>query len=394
LPPFASTQEEIRLAVEQNAQHRGQLLLRVIVSLQIDALLEAIDALAQSYDVEDFYQAAEAANIDPNALDNLQAQAKPVPFPYYFCLPDTLVSRPDLVFYYRNVAMLSAKVMRGIGLDTQIYETRPHLPPDEETASALARYFNGITSELTKQGWVSPSRHIQMMMANVGDSMGGIARNEVGRVAMMRVVNPVIRRFAEQGRLSMIAYSLKGRITSPEDEEGSGASSQQRLVVTPEADIETELARFEEYRVIYHELEMSNGSHLLLNRQLSWDAPSGESYRIGPDLHSQVEPIEMYWAAELKGGADPAGSDEHWKTATQALQRIKDAASKTERQPPLLSFIATILVDRVAREAQDWLNNGILTSVYNLTKMYQQDDEMERFLADMARFLGYTASLP
>jgi hypothetical protein len=211
---------------------------------------------------------------------------------------------------------------------------------------------------------------------------------------MMRVVNPVIRRFAEQGRLSMIAYSLKGRITSPEDEEGSGASSQQRLVVTPEADIETELARFEEYRVIYHELEMSNGSHLLLNRQLSWDAPSGESYRIGPDLHSQVEPIEMYWAAELKGGADPAGSDEHWKTATQALQRIKDAASKTERQPPLLSFIATILVDRVAREAQDWLNNGILTSVYNLTKMYQQDDEMERFLADMARFLGYTASLP
>jgi len=30
----------------------------------------------------------------------------------------------------------------------------------------------------------------------------------------------------------------------------------------------------------------------------------------------------MRWAAELKGGADPAGSDEHWKTATEALNRI------------------------------------------------------------------------
>jgi hypothetical protein len=91
----------------------------------------------------------------------------------------------------------------------------------------------------------------------------------------------------------------------------------------------------------------------------------------------------------LKGGADPAGSDEHWKTATQSFQRVLEAAEMTNRPQPKLSFIATILVERVAREAQNWLNNGRLTSVYNLTKMRQQDTEMRRYLEDMTRFLGF-----
>ena len=117
--------------------------------------------------------------------------------------------------------------------------------------------------------------------------------------------------------------------------------------------------------------------------------PAGDTYRIGPDLFSTVGSIEMLWAGELKGGADPAGSDEHWKTATQAFQRIRDAAAKTDRPTPMLSFIATILVERVAKEAQAWINDGRLTSVYNLTKLYRQEAEMERFLQDMTRFLGF-----
>lgn len=36
---------------------------------------------------------------------------------------------------------------------------------------------------------------------------------------------------------------------------------------------------------------------------------------------------------ELKGGIDPAGADEHWKTAGTALQRIREAFSKAERTP-------------------------------------------------------------
>ncbi len=46
-------------------------------------------------------------------------------------------------------------------------------------------------------------------------------------------------------------------------------------------------------------------------------------------------------------------------------------------------------MERVARELQAWIDQGRLTSVYNLTKMYQQEEEMYRYLIDMTGFLGY-----
>jgi len=59
----------------------------------------------------------------------------------------------------------------------------------------------------------------------------------------------------------------------------------------------------------------------------------------------------------------------------------------------LLSFIATILVERVAFEAQDWIDQGKLTTVYNLTKIQTDADERARYLGDMLGFLG-CADLP
>lgn len=97
---------------------------------------------------------------------------------------------------------------------------------------------------------------------------------------------------------------------------------------------------------------------------------------------------DFVWAAEVKGGADPAGSDEHWKTATQALNRILDASRATGRPQPALSFVATILVNRVAQEAQSWIDAGKLTAVYNLTRMLNDSDEMERFCSDITAFLN------
>ena len=65
------------------------------------------------------------------------------------------------------------------------------------------------------------------------------------------------------------------------------------------------------------------------------------------------------------------------------------AAEKTRRNKPKLSFLATILVARVAIEAQNWINDGKLTSVYNLTKINEDYNELEKFLGDITVFLGY-----
>jgi len=53
--------------------------------------------------------------------------------------------------------------------------------------------------------------------------------------------------------------------------------------------------------------------------------------------------------------------------------------------------MATILVDRVAREAQEWLDRGKLTSVYNLTQIAEDEARERQFLNDLTSFLGYEA---
>jgi hypothetical protein len=127
---------------------------------------------------------------------------------------------------------------------------------------------------------------------------------------------------------------------------------------------------------------------LLLNRQIEWIDREGQSHKIGPDLSAFLPDYTLTWGGELKGGADPAGSDEHWKTATRAFDRILDATEKTGRPKPKLSFIATILVDRVAREAALWIREGKLTSVYNLTRIAESEEKRKAFLDDLAGFLG------
>ena len=69
---------------------------------------------------------------------------------------------------------------------------------------------------------------------------------------------------------------------------------------------------------------------------------------------------------ELKGGIDPAGADEHWKTAQTALTRIKDAFAK-ESLSPALFFIGAVIVDNMAQEIWDQLERGTLKNAANLT---------------------------
>lgn len=69
---------------------------------------------------------------------------------------------------------------------------------------------------------------------------------------------------------------------------------------------------------------------------------------------------------ELKGGIDPAGADEHWKTARTALSRIRDAFAKSEHKPHLF-FIGAAIESKMATEIWNMLKTGKLTNAANLT---------------------------
>ena len=69
---------------------------------------------------------------------------------------------------------------------------------------------------------------------------------------------------------------------------------------------------------------------------------------------------------ELKGGIDPAGADEHWKTAQTALTRIKTAFANANLSPDLF-FIGAVIVDSMAGEIWNQLEEGTLKNAANLT---------------------------
>ncbi|MBM4423321.1 MAG: hypothetical protein FJ030_08000 [Chloroflexi bacterium] len=385
LPDFASTQGEIRRAVQRNAIQRGQFFAINLARLGFDQILNQIDLLAQNSDGEAWRENAEHLGIDVTALDILDNI--PVRYPYYFCDPAYLIQSSSLVAYYRNVAMVSAKVMRSIGLDTAPHEAGQ--PIMQERAEQIANYFNSTVSALiaANPSLVTERRHLEMVFANLGESIGGSWRNEVGRLSYVEVIGGLVRHLHKKGCLAAIAYDLKGSLVIDDEEEL--VSRDNRLGDSDE--FPAQLEEVENKRVVYKTVFLRNGNELRLNRQITWNDSQGKEYKIGPDLSAFAGNESLTWGGELKGGADPAGSDEHWKTAKSAFDRIIEASDKTDRPAPKLSFIATILVDRVAREAAIWIGQGKLTSVYNLTQITERLEKREAFFQEIAGFLGCEA---
>jgi len=284
--------------------------------------------------------------------------------------------------------------MNGIGLKTDAYED--HLQsPTEGSAREISKYLNEVISGLvTTIDKVSPNMHIQMFLTNLGDALGGTARNDVGRSASALIVRYIALHMHIKGALKSIVYGIKEGTDTEEDENAQQNEGVYETGITQDLDLASLLENLERQRVKYKELHFHNGISLFLDRQIRWNSVSvrGEqiSKKFGVDFHTTEDNSEsMRWAAELKGGADPAGSDEHWKTATEALNRIIEASKDTGRNAPELSFIATIFVERVAKAAQKWIDEGKLQSAYNLTKIQENEDYRRSFLLDIERFLNY-----
>lgn len=79
------------------------------------------------------------------------------------------------------------------------------------------------------------------------------------------------------------------------------------------------------------------------------------------------DPANYLILGELKGGIDPAGADEHWKTANTALSRIRDSFAK-ENKTIFTFFIGAAIEASMAKEIYNQCISGELTNCANLTK--------------------------
>jgi hypothetical protein len=78
------------------------------------------------------------------------------------------------------------------------------------------------------------------------------------------------------------------------------------------------------------------------------------------------QPDKFIALGELKGGIDPAGADEHWKTAHSALMRIRTSFDKRKLKPQTF-FIGAAIENSMAAEIYKQLQKGAMNNAANLT---------------------------
>lgn len=76
-------------------------------------------------------------------------------------------------------------------------------------------------------------------------------------------------------------------------------------------------------------------------------------------------PANYIALGELKGGIDPNGADEHWKTARTALSRIHEAFARHQLRPRTF-FVGAAIEPKMAMELWSFLENGIIENAANL----------------------------
>jgi type II restriction enzyme len=107
------------------------------------------------------------------------------------------------------------------------------------------------------------------------------------------------------------------------------------------------------------------------NVDLSLFAVAHDAISIGNNEESALNNPKKYLAlGELKGGIDPAGADEHWKTANSALERIRKGFAKLHLTPKTF-FVGAAIEKSMAQEIYRQLQEGILSNAANLTNKNQ-----------------------
>lgn len=85
---------------------------------------------------------------------------------------------------------------------------------------------------------------------------------------------------------------------------------------------------------------------------------------------AKTHPEKAILLGELKGGIDPAGADEHWKTANTALDRIRTSYA-SKGYAIKTSFVGAAIEKAMAQEIFHQLSNGTITNGANLTNSDQ-----------------------
>lgn len=251
--------------------------------------------------------------------------------------PAELMSIPEIAGALVTAAGISDKARRHLS--------------DEDKRLAVQEL---IRNHLDPAGAFFVDELVYRFLLTRGDALGGSLRNLGGLVALRKLTGSLI------GSLSISSRSyqwLGGSLLSwlPQPQDGVAHDEEIKgLSWTAAGKARTLL-----YNVWVPAVK-ANVDFCLLNS-------SPAEMRTASAKKAVLQEPQSYIAlGELKGGIDPAGADEHWKTAASALKRIQDGfASITPG--PLLFFVGAAIEAKMAGEIWRQLQSGQLHNAANLT---------------------------
>lgn len=228
-------------------------------------------------------------------------------------------------------------------------KARKYLTPEDKKEAIKGL----LTNYLEPSGQAFVEELVFRFLLTRGDTLGGSMRNVGGVFAERKLARTTIASLALAG-ISYLWLDARSKkwVYGTEDD----------------ADIELNLKGLswtvgKKRRTMLYNCKVqivgNNVDFCLLNcspKELSRDAINN------PNLYLAL--------GELKGGIDPAGADEHWKTASKALTRIRKVFLGKGLKPYIF-FVGAAIQSSMAKEIWAELQEDVLSNAANLTNANQ-----------------------
>lgn len=185
-----------------------------------------------------------------------------------------------------------------------------------------------------------------------GDSLGGKMRNLAGRLGEQRFIRMLTATCAVGG--ASVKYLDAKSDKWHDDIESAALGRVKALCWESNANSRTLVCN----RTVH--IVRKNVDFCLINCAMDEVSSKKEQAAVLAD------PQKYLALGELKGGFDPAGADEHWKTANTALSRIRESFNKRKASPSTF-FIGAAIENAMAEEIHRQLKAGQLSNAANLT---------------------------